>query len=1432
MDLEKENIHSKLRSLKTQLFNVSKRSNLLYPDHQTGIYSLKELTNPHYFKNARHFIQTLTNSSYIRLSTSPSSEVEYRLNKLRSNSNLELKEFGQHSLKIAVFSLRWCEEEKGELVWTNSPLYFLKIKLIKEDTFQVNALDSFLEVNPALESILFQKQHIKVPKTISWKDQEYDEIIQNIQNRFLKNSQLDLVYNKTSSFIETKDQWTLLDQDLLIGNFNYRNVNIVNDFNSIISESNLPPLLRTFLNHKPSPDSHENGGTKTLEEYKTISSLDPSQAEVILKAMKGESFVVEGPPGTGKSQTISNLIATCLAEEKTVLFISSKKNALETVFGKISHHKLDHLCAIIHESQNNNKTFVQNLKSSYKRQNESHYNLDRIEGERLRKVEAIRKHNRFISRYQSQMLHELDSPSKTTLKLVVDQLCAYRAKMYKAPLINEHELPEFSLFLKHRKNLKKISKQCKDEKDKHIPFSQHPASFLRPENYTTHKDSKSLRNTLNRELTILSNIQNLIEKLNFQSSQMDIETLKEFKNKLQPYNYFWTNNIHQILDNTNHEYQSLSNQASDIFKLREKSHRLQKINQYWKKKFSPTETQHYIEIAKKYENKFAPFFYKEYRHLKREINRRFEHHFLAIKHSDLELLNLLKQEHDTQEKLLLKEQIVHRNYGEKDVLEIFKLARTWHDEIAAKSKQILTSIMQSEIGENERSMLFEKLGELNTIEHALIDEKTSSLSTSISSLKMVLASFHFIEDNFEEIKLFAQDSEAYDYFRNTSYHYDEIEYHLFNFTYNKYSKTSTDFLQFSAHTMSEHISQLQQNRFALNELNIASIRAAYSDALKRKIRFSQLSKKGLSDQENVEQESLKKGLRYVEKEFDKSRAFSSIRSLNEGDTKSIISLLKPVWLMSPQSVANSLALTPELFDLVIFDEASQVGLEESIPSLYRAKQCVIFGDSMQLPPSEFFHKSIRQNDGIYSHKTSLLEESKNIMPSISLLWHYRSRNEALINFNNHAFYNQSLKTIPTPKTNIENHENVVIEQVTQAAFTYQEIREKPLSFHYVKNSVYSQGKNEKEALYIAELVKHFLLSQQSLNIGIVCPSLTQQNCIESALSKVSYFEKSFEELMNDKHESDESFDGLFIRNLENIQGEEKDIIIISLTYGPNENGEVKMSFGPIMNEGGEKRLNVLFSRAKKHQVIVSSLKHNDLLDSENKGAQILKKYLNYAEQVSLGNEDQSKKILDSFNRSIPKSSSWIQDLANEIRNRGYIVDLGVGNSSLKCSLAIKEKADDESYLLGILSDESSHFYEQTIEQSLIHPFDMLSSHSWNLHLLFAKDYLKNKQVVLDGIIHKIEQLQSGNVEEIELQETKQKEALINEEKLLFTRLEKSEKDHLFWELAGNLHDLIIRYGKVGSKGTRLIKNYSTVAEVIKEKRKLIRQKEKSGYRRV
>lgn len=465
-------------------------------------------------------------------------------------------------------------------------------------------------------------------------------------------------------------------------------------------------------------------------------------------------------------------------------------------------------------------------------------------------------------------------------------------------------------------------------------------------------------------------------------------------------------------------------------------------------------------------------------------------------------------------------------------------------------------------------------------------------------------------------------------------------------------------------------------------------------------------------------------------QISKDKKFWPIRRCVDVYGDLVLSLF-PCWLLSPENVSALLPLRKNLFDLVIFDEASQVFIESTLPTIYRGKNIVVAGDSKQLRPSATFMKRYMGADPDmqedYSVQAaleveSLLDLAVARYESANLQYHYRSRNSELIDFSNSAFYSSLLRVAP----------NVSLNK-----------KDRPIERYKVCGKWIGR-KNTAEAEKVASLLKNILLNRKNgESVGIITFNSDQQACIAETIDKLAKTDTPFRlALAKEQSRLDGGEDtSLFIKNLENVQGDERDIIIFSTGYAPGEDGRIYAGFGALSAEGGENRLNVAITRAKSKVIIVTSIEPEELRveGAKNRGPVLLKEYLLYARAIADGDRATADLILSRLDKSEKKdtvrseySARVIGEIKERLEKAGYKVHTELGSLGNRISLAVyDEKAD--RYLVGVELDRDAYEFSSSPMERDVCKHRFLESRGWKILRIWSRDWWLSPQKVIKTI---------------------------------------------------------------------------------------------------
>jgi very-short-patch-repair endonuclease len=445
----------------------------------------------------------------------------------------------------------------------------------------------------------------------------------------------------------------------------------------------------------------------------------------------------------------------------------------------------------------------------------------------------------------------------------------------------------------------------------------------------------------------------------------------------------------------------------------------------------------------------------------------------------------------------------------------------------------------------------------------------------------------------------------------------------------------------------------------------------------------------------------------VRAEMERKRGHRPVRRLLK-DAGSVVQAIKPVFMMSPLSVAQFLAPGAAEFDLLVIDEASQVLPVDALGAIARCKQIVVVGDDKQLPPTRFFNRltsNVEESDEVEDGDEPQAAQAQDIesilglcsargLSSSMLRWHYRSRHHSLIAVSNNQFYRNQLYIVPSP---------------------FSASGSLGLKFNYIRDGVYDRGAsrtNKIEAKAVCRAILKHAREDSQKSLGVATFSLQQRQAIQDELELLRRENPDFE-LFFSAH----AREPFFVKNLENVQGDERDVIFISVGYGRDANGYMAMGFGPLSLEGGERRLNVLISRAKLRCEIFSSITADDidLERARSRGAAAFKTFLSFA---------QTGRLAISQPTDAEEQTPFEEAVAEAVESLGYQVHRQVGIAGFFVDLAVIDPNQPGRYILGIECDGAAYHSSRSARDRDRLRQAVLEDHGWIIHRIWSTDWFQ------------------------------------------------------------------------------------------------------------
>ena len=1149
--------------------------------------------------------------------------------------------------------------------------------------------------------------------------------------------------------------------NVTLGNFKYRKMSLVRDYTDLIEGPRESLAFESTFSLQARKLQSSDVEGSSVEKRFHIVPCDPTQAEAIEFAGSGESYIIQGPPGTGKSQTITNLIADYILRGKRVLFVCEKRAAIDVVYLRLKQRGLDPLCCLIHDSQEDKKSFVMDLKATYERFLAAEQ-PDGVVARRQQIVSQIQESLLPLKEY-GQRISSIDERAGTSLHELMQMLVESPDEVGPADPVILERFPDYSLWIEAGEQLGAFRDLSRPMLADGL-FCNHPLRLLAPQVVEMDMPQSHIRDQLvsgNQAIErLLASLESAGTEVYGWTTVEDLVRGAAYATQLSRL-VEWK--LTGLLINGHSDGKMLERIRRKVRSRQSDLEETRRKNRHWRHKLNAEDTLSALTRAMSYRTVFRfliPGFWK----LRGVLKRSYDFFAHEIRPDWVTVLQQLKAEHDAQAAITALDRDAREELGHEGSVEQLEdyLEECSHyiaaldQDMQAVHKRIIES---SEPGKHLAALLdvAEKCAALQQeLDGILVDYARLSPLLLKEELHRLAA---FVQTDLTEplfmMRAFSRLPAALaSCFRHEPLTYRQIKLTLAQRSLHCALGAERSLHQYSGATRHYYVQQLQSLYRKWLDSNAAVILDMVQARFVENVRVSSLPAAQLAQDQKEFKRRYNKGRRELEHEFSKSMRYRPIRDIVADESGDVVKDLKPVWLMSPLSVSDSLPLDGGYFDVVIFDEASQVTLEEAIPSIFRAPQAIVVGDQMQLPPTSFFASRRDDEDELLLeneegelveydlNSNSFLNHASKNLESRMLGWHYRSRSEHLISFSNWSFYDSQLLTVPDERLPPQESVELSVKDAASSADLIHSILNRAISFLNIKYGIYEQRRNRDEAECIAEIVRALLQQEDKRSIGIIAFSEAQQGEIESALSRLASQDEDFARALEAEYdrEEDGEFVGLLVKNLENIQGDERDVIILSVCYGYNRQGKMRMNFGPINQSGGEKRLNVAFSRAKHHMVIVSSIRSDDITNDYNDGANCLKNYLRYADAISSGDMQAVRNLQRGMTtlsqrhqNEVSGTDSVTEQISKALSEHGYIVDQNVGQSHFTCDLGVR-KAGDEAYRLGILVD-TSKFYEQTdvLEREFQKP-NILKVFGWKVEFVLGKDWYSDREVVLERLL--------------------------------------------------------------------------------------------------
>jgi predicted DNA-binding WGR domain protein len=1249
---------------------------------------------------------------------------------------------------------------------------------------------------------------------------------------------------------------------MVLGNFNYKKMSLVRDYNIVIDQQLQHPVFDALFSQQPRALKEHPFNLNRPDDWHHVIQADPTQTKAILQSRAGYSYIIQGPPGTGKSQTITNLIADFVARGKSILFVCEKRAALDVVYHRLKQTGLDELCCYIHDSQGDKREFIRNLRTTYEEFTTGRMDVAAL---RSRRTALVEKMNRQVEVLREFHVTSLSSAKETGIAVrdLIERIIALRHELVALSALEEEALPTYTAWRDSGPAIRQLTEALEEAGADPI-FAGHPFSRLHERIFLSEQPHHMLDQSLGQALELLDTIDQRLAAVPMTGEQAAdrgrLKSLVQFAVLLYP--LVQTDNF-RLADPGTEDAKEFVNRWTDFKQKVDIYQEAIAKNVHWKEKLEERDVDQALTLAIRQEKAFLNFLSSGWRQLKKRLQVSYDHSQHSIRPSYQTILQNLKDEYEKAKAVDQAKRRLQTDYrmGSPDTVSLG--IGILHQKKDDPSLVYLLRHPESVRMVTGLQSLHQPMIDLESrLKDCLHDPGiTLTLGALRDELQNIRLNADGLRDMLPALRSFAHLPEAVkETLRRLELAPVQAEAVIARKALHQVYQSNREFAHIDRSALDKAVQQLGESYTALQRVNADVIRAYIRQRFLQQIDLSNMASSQLNEEQKKFKKTYNEGRKILENEFGKSMRYKSIRELSSRESGPVLKDIKPIWLMSPYSVSDSLPMHSDHFDVVIFDEASQITLEEGVPALYRSRQTIIVGDEKQMPPTDFFSArsedpddleglDMEDDEWLSDDVDSLLAQGARKLDSTLLSWHYRSHYETLISFSNHAFYEGRLLTIPDKTIHTTEKPPIIVSNMRDVEGQIDYLFDRSISYHLLEGSVYEKRSNRGEALYIAGLVRDLLNRDGSPSIGIVAFSQEQQHMIEQSLDELGEEDPAFMAKLEEAYNRTENdqFTGLIVKNLENIQGDERDIIIMSVCYGPDAKGKMLMNFGPINKKGGEKRLNVLFSRARTHMAVISSIRPSAITNEYNEGANYLKRFLQYAEMVSRGQMTAARTILDSM--VLRKMEGGVAVRPNKVRDQikqqllamGYVVDEQIGQSDFKCSLAIKARPEDQDYVLGILLDDEKHYLnENLIEQYYQRPA-ILERFGWKVLPVYSRDWLHQPQKIMEMIRKLLEEPASG-VRDVSAPELQKADAVNLRhddaggipaspyDHLPFHRLRHKENGHeKFWEITTDGNKMIIRWGRSGTRGQIQLKSFPDEVAAKKEMEKLLREKQNKGY---
>ncbi len=1271
----------------------------------------------------------------VLLANMPKKKLEQNAINLFRKAKNDLQEGGSNTLYLALGMLRWKENPEDNRSY-RAPLILIPAELTRSSArapVKVRQLPD--------ESPLFNKTLIEFLYT----EHSID------LNRFRESlpedeSGVDVqrIWSTVRATIAEQPGFEVVE-DLVLASFSFAKYLMWKDLKERMNDLKENPFVKHLVDH-PQNAYIQNSSfvlrdevDKKIDSEKVFTPLncDSSQLVAVEASGKPQDFVLEGPPGTGKSETIANIICHNMALGRKVLFVAEKMAALHVVYRRMEKVGLDHLCLELHSNKANKKAVLEQLRRATDRRDATK-SAGWIDSVRTLKVKRDRL-NSFVQSLHKKSIFGLstrDAIARDVLYKDKHSLSLTWPLGFESAPVNSAE--------KLNKMLEAVELAALAYKDiSHL----NPVQFriIKARSWSNAWQSqvvdclgryKTAMNDLYPHATVLASSFNVDLKENTLTNMTSVNALAELIESAEsnPLSYLVAKGSRDLLNSldklsaTKREFdQTLNNVGYNIspeilanspiaewVKIYDATKESwlksifarMKINSAAKKlgyeKFKDMDVLSDIEKAANLQKIIAPLAIPfEEDKIWQGWDTTAESLSAAAARGKSAHKALSEVIGLTDDPSIVLTAVKSKLIDGRDFLDSSKVVaqknefkRYWNAYIAVVDEA------------KNLELEFEEGASLEAVNSAI-----DKLIASVSKFKVWcewLAAKETI-DAYQLDKL-AQGLEAQTILP------DEAK-----------DQTLTALCRWIAPQLIDESDNLRQFKTSNHEQLIHDFRKLDAEVAHTTSEYvAAIAAQTVPDP--FAKDSPKE-FGVLARELQKKTRHKPVRALFNEMGDRLLDLC-PCMMMSPLSVAQFLPSDFSGFDLVVFDEASQMTTWDSVGAIARGKNVIVVGDPKQMPPTSFFSGAVDVDDPDEDDLESILDQALAArLPHLRLKGHYRSRHETLIAFSNSKYYENSLVTYPSSDT-----------------------KESAVTLHQV-DGVYSKGKGRNNPIEAAAVVKEIVkrLTDPARNhqsIGVVTLNTEQQRTVEDLLDDARRKNPQIELFF----QSTDTYDGVFVKNLESVQGDERDIIILSMGYGPTEAGgrTMSMNFGPLNKSGGERRLNVAITRATSEVLVFSSFNSSmiDLSRTSAVAVEHLKHYLEFAEKgpIALATQSIAAYGVDQFDSDFEQAVAWA------LRDKGWKVQTQIGVSKFKVDLGVTHPDLPGIYLAGIECDGATYHGSPSARDRDRVRHIILEHLGWQLVRLWSIDYFQDPEEAIAKVDRRLTEILEEDRSKAELKQ--------------------------------------------------------------------------------